>query len=43
MKKWEQLQLTLDNSKSEELQSDYEDKTSRVNCVYEFPKFSPQI
>ena len=30
MKKWEQLQLTLDNSKSEEGQGNYKDKTQNL-------------
>ena len=30
MNKWEQLQLTLDNLKSEGGQSDYQDKTKTV-------------
>ena len=30
MKKWEQLQLTLDNPKSKEEQGDYWDKTKFV-------------
>ena len=30
MKKWEQLQLTRNNSKSEDGQSDYEDKTQNL-------------
>ena len=30
MKKWEQLQLTLGNSKSEDGQSDYKEKTQNL-------------
>ena len=30
MKKWEQLQLTLDNSKSEEVQGDCYNKTQKL-------------
>ena len=48
MKKWEQLQLTLDNKKSEQGQGDYQDKTQnllkimRVRVMrYEFLKVLP--
>ena len=48
MKKWEQLQLTVDNSKSEEGQGDYQGKTQKLFKTmtvrvmkYEFQKVLP--
>ena len=50
MKKWEQLQLTLRNSKSEEEQGDYQDKTQKLFKTmrfrvmkHEFLKLVPTI